>query len=146
MLSEKAAANIRQAIDDATSEPKGIPGCVAIAVGKDGKAIFSHASGKLGCSTAAPMTLDTIFWIASCTKLIGGIAAMQLVEQGKLHLDDPDAIERICPELRDAEILKEVDPEGHPIFVKKKNRITLRMLLTHTGELPLNAQYSSLAS
>ena len=134
-LSESAAANIRKAIDGVTADKKGIPGCVAVVVGKDGKTVFSHASGNKGSETQDPMTLDSIFWIASCTKMIGGVAVMQLVEQGKLALDDPDIIEKICPELRDVKILKDVDTKGKPILVEKKNRITLKMLLTHTGEM-----------
>jgi CubicO group peptidase (beta-lactamase class C family) len=132
-LSESAAANIRKNIDGVTADKKGIPGCVAVVVGKDGKTIFSHASGNKGSETQDPMTLDTVFWIASCTKMIGGIAVMQLVEQGKLALDDADLVEKICPELKDVRILQDVDAKGKPTFVEKKNRITLKMLLTHTG-------------
>ncbi len=133
VLSDSAAANIRKTIDDVTADKAGIPGCVAVVVGKDGKTIFSHASGHRGSETEEPMTLDTVFWIASCTKMIGGIAVMQLVEQGKLSLDDADLVEKICPELKDMKILKDVDAKGKPTFVDKKNRITLKMLLTHTG-------------
>ncbi|MCJ1366635.1 hypothetical protein MMC16_005765 [Acarospora aff. strigata] len=133
VLSESAAANIRKTIDDVTANKQGIPGCVAIVVGKDGKTIFSHASGNRGSETQDPMTLDSIFWIASCTKMIGGIACMQLIEQGKLALDDPGLVEKICPELKDIKILKDVDAQGKPTFVDKKNRITLKMLLTHTA-------------
>ncbi len=43
------------------------------------------------------MTADTVFWIASCTKMIVGIACMQLVEQGKLALDDVELVEKIAP-------------------------------------------------
>lgn len=132
-LSESAAANIRKNIDGVTADKKGIPGCIAVVVGKDGKTIFSHASGNKGSETQDPMTLDTVFWIASCTKMIGGIAVMQLVEQGKLALDDADLVEKICPELKDVKILQDVDAKGKPTFVEKKNRITLKMLLTHTG-------------
>jgi len=132
-LSESAAANIRKNIDGVTADKKGIPGCIAVVVGKDGKTIFSHASGNKGSETQDPMTLDTVFWIASCTKMIGGIAVMQLVEQGKLALDDADLVEKICPELKDVRILQDVDAKGKPTFVEKKNRITLKMLLTHTG-------------
>ena len=135
VLSESAAANIRKTIDDVTANKQGIPGCVAIVVGKDGKTIFSHASGNRGSETQDPMTLDSIFWIASCTKMIGGIACMQLIEQGKLALDDPGLVEKICPELKDIKILKDVDAQGKPTFVDKKNRITLKMLLTHTGRI-----------
>jgi methyl acetate hydrolase len=38
------------------------------------------------------MTLDTILYISSYTKLVTVIAALQLVEQGKLHLDEPDQV------------------------------------------------------
>jgi hypothetical protein len=54
---------------------------------KDGNMIFSHAAGRRGVNSNEPMTLDSVFWIASCTKMIGGIVCMQVVEQGKLSLD-----------------------------------------------------------
>ncbi|MCJ1250876.1 hypothetical protein MMC30_008104 [Trapelia coarctata] len=65
--------------------------------------------------------------------MIGAIAAMQLVEQGKLRLDDGDQIESICPELKNIKILKSVDANGNAEFTEKKTKITLRMLLTHTA-------------
>lgn len=132
-LSESAAAAIRSAIDKATAEENQIPGFVTVVVGKDGKRIFSHASGTRGMGMTEPMTLDTIFYFASCTKLISLIATLQLVEQGKLALDDADQVEEICPELKTIRILEKVDESGKGYFVDKKNRITLRMLLTHTG-------------
>jgi CubicO group peptidase (beta-lactamase class C family) len=74
------------------------------------------------------MTLDNVYWIASCTKMLTGIACMQLVEQGKLKLDDGEHIENLCPELKKLKVLK---PDGS--LEEKKNGITLRMLLTHTA-------------
>ena len=120
-------------MDDVTANAHRIPGCVAVVVDKDGKTLFSHASGKKGIDIKAPMTLDTVFWIASCTKMIAGIAAIQLVEQGRLALDDADLVERYCPELKTVRILKGIDENGKAETVAKKNRITLRMLLNHTG-------------
>jgi CubicO group peptidase (beta-lactamase class C family) len=102
---------------------------VGIAVGRDGKELFAHAAGKRGFGSEEPMTLDSIFWIASCTKMITGIACMQLVEQGKLSLDDAAQTEKLCPELKDLQVLQ---PDGK--LVAKEGGITLRMLLTHTGE------------
>ncbi|MCJ1472318.1 hypothetical protein MMC13_000965 [Lambiella insularis] len=133
LLSETATQDIRKSIDDATSDPHKIPGCVVVVVGKDGKPIFSYASGRRGMETQQPMSMESIFWIASCTKLIGAIAAMQLVEQGKLALDDDDLIESICPELKNIKILKSVDDNGNAELIDKKTKITLRMLLTHTA-------------
>ena len=135
LLSTTASDGIRQIMDESTSDINKIPGCVAVVVDKSGKTIFQHASGKRGADTKAPMTLDSVFWIASCTKMIGGIAAMQLVEQGKLALDDADVVERYCPELKHVRILKSISEDGKAETVEKKNRITLRMLLSHTGTL-----------
>ncbi|TVY85227.1 Acyltransferase LovD [Lachnellula suecica] len=131
-LSSMAAAEIQAQMDAVSSDPKGLPGAVLCIVSKDGR-IFSHASGNIGANTKKPMTTDTVFWMASCTKMITGIAAMQLVERGKLHLDDPDEVEKLCPELEQIKILTGVDEDGTPHLVAKKNSITLRMLLTHTA-------------
>ena len=59
---------------------------------------------------------------------------MQLVEQGVLRLDDADQVDDLCPEIKDVKILKGFEKDGKPILVEKKNRITLRMLLSHTGK------------
>lgn len=133
-LKPSAVTDICHAIDKVTADKNRIPGCVFVAVNKDGKALIEHASGDRGLDTQEPITLDSVFWIASCTKMICGIAAMQLVEQGLLALDDADQLEDICPELRTISILKNVDKCGNPEMIDKKHRITLRMLLTHTGQ------------
>jgi CubicO group peptidase (beta-lactamase class C family) len=61
--------------------------------------------------------------------MIGGIACMQLVEQGALKLDDVESVEKLAPELKRVKVLKD------GVLVEKKKGITLRMLLSHTGEL-----------
>lgn len=78
------------------------------------------------------MTVESVFWFASCTKLITAVAAMQLVEQGKLALDDGEQLERYLPELKEIKVLEE-DENGRLRLVEKKRKITLRMLLSHTG-------------
>ena len=97
-------------------------------VGKDGKELFAHAAGQRGVNSSDAMTLENVFWIASCTKMIAGLACMQLVERGKLRLDDGDEIENLIPELKDLQVLQK---DGK--LVPKNKKITLRMLLTHTG-------------
>ncbi len=134
LLSSTASDGVRKMMDETTSDPNRIPGCVAVVVDKSGKTLFQHASGTRGVDTKEPMTLDSVFWIASCTKMIGGIAAMQLVEQGRLALDDADLVEKHCPELKHVKIIKGIDKHGKAETVGKKNRITLRMLLSHTGK------------
>ena len=58
------------------------------------------------------MTLDTVFRIASMTKAITGVAAMQCVEQGKLALDQPAG--EIMPELAEPQVLDGFDAAGKP--------------------------------
>lgn len=66
------------------------------------------------------------------TKLVVTVSALQLVEQGKLALDDPAIIEKNLPELCNLELLTEVK-DGKPVTKKRTKPITLRHLLTHTG-------------
>jgi beta-lactamase class A len=96
-LSTSAVSTLKSQIDAATSDPQGIPGLVFSTVNKNGEVVFEHASGKVGVGKDQDMTADHVFWIASCTKMITGIACMQLVEQGKLRLDDVDLVEKLAP-------------------------------------------------
>lgn len=82
-LSAATIQSLRQALDTACADgEKGISGTTVVVVGKDGGELFAHAGGKRGVESKEPMTLDSIYWIASCTKMICGLACMQLVEQG----------------------------------------------------------------
>jgi CubicO group peptidase (beta-lactamase class C family) len=74
------------------------------------------------------MSLDSIFWIASCTKILATIACLQAVEQGKLSLDDHKQVYKLCPELEKVKVLQD---DGS--LVAKDKEITLRMLLSHTA-------------
>ena len=96
-IDASAIDGLKQEIDKVTSNPDGAAGIVYCAVNKNGDLLFEHASGNLGKGKEQPMTSDTVFWIASCTKMITGIACMQLVEQGKLALDDVEMVEKIAP-------------------------------------------------
>lgn len=126
-ISTQAQSKIESALDNVTSKGQ-IPGMVFVSVDRSGDLIASHCSGKIGNGKPTPMSLDTVFWIASCTKMITGLACMQMVEQGKISLDDPHALYRIVPELKDKKVLQ---PDGS--LVEKKRDITLRMLLNHTA-------------
>ena len=77
------------------------------------------------------MTLDTVCWIASMTKAITGAAAMQLVERGVLHLDEPAS--SVLPNLAEAGVLEGFDRGGQPVVRPARAAITLRHLLTHTA-------------
>lgn len=58
---------------------------------------------------------------------------LQLIDEGILSLDDPDVVEKYCPELAKIPILESIQEDGKEITREKKNRITLRMLLAHTA-------------
>ena len=96
-LSSEAVSALKERVDTGTADPEGIPGVVYCAVNKDGDLLFEHASGKVGIGQEKDMDLETVFWMASCTKMITGIACMQLVEQGKLELDSVEQVEKLVP-------------------------------------------------
>jgi CubicO group peptidase (beta-lactamase class C family) len=72
-----------------------------------------------------------VFRIASMTKAITGMAAMQLVEQGKLALDQPAG--EILPFLANPQVLEGFDDAGRPRLRPARGTVTLRNLLTHTA-------------
>lgn len=112
------------------TEAGDIPGVAAAAATRDG-VIFEAGFGTRDLATGAPMTEDTVVWIASMTKAVTGACAMQLVEQGKLALDG--AIATVLPELGRVQVLEGFDPAGQPRLRAPKRPITLRHLLTHTS-------------
>ena len=107
-----------------------VPGVVAMAGTRDGLA-YEGAFGRRALLDGNSMTTDTVFWIASMTKAITSAAAMQLVEQGKLVLDQP--IVAVLPELSAPQVLEGFDASGEPILRPAKQAITLRHLITHTA-------------
>ena len=109
---------------------KKIPGIVAMAATDKG-VLYQGAFGQRELGKPAPMTLDTVVWIASMTKAITGAAAMQLVERGKLSLERPAA--EVVSELGAVRVLEGFDAAGKPRLRAPKRPMTLRHLLTHTA-------------
>jgi methyl acetate hydrolase len=112
------------------SDAKEIPGVVAIAATAK-ETIYQGAFGKRDLSKDVAMTPDSVFWIASMTKAITSAAGMQLVEQGKLSLDEP--IGKVLPDLASPQVLEGFDANGEPKLRPAKKPITLRHLMTHTA-------------
>ena len=106
------------------------PGVVAMAA-TDRAVIYEGAFGLRCLGTQARMSTDTVFRIASMVKLLTSVAAMQLVESGKLSLDDP--ADKVDPELATAQVLTGFDANGKPQLRPPLRPITLRNLLTHTS-------------
>lgn len=89
----------------------------AVLAGRDGKVIAAVAVGKVGDGSDKPLTVSSLFELASCTKSFTAIAVMKLVEDGKLQLDD--SIAKHLP--------------GVP---ESCRAITVRHLLQHTSGIP----------
>ena len=107
-----------------------VPGVVAMAATREGP-VYQAAFGKRALPDGPRMTADTVFWIASMTKAITSMAAMRLVEQGKLSLDWP--IGEVMPELAAPQVLEGFDAAGEPQLRPARRPITLRHLITHTA-------------
>jgi len=107
-----------------------IPGVVAIAANET-SVVYQGAFGARNIAAATPMSTDTIFRIASMVKLLTSVAALQLVERGKLKLDEPVA--NIDPTLAAPQVLAGFDAKGVPQLRPAHRPITLRNLLTHTS-------------
>jgi methyl acetate hydrolase len=125
----KSIARIEAALSRAV-ETREVPGVVAMAA-TEGEILYEGAFGLRDLASGPEMTRGTVFRIASMTKAVTSVAAMQLVEQGKLQLDQP--IGAVLPELASPQVLEGFDPSGELRLRPAKRPITLRHLLTHTA-------------
>jgi len=121
-----------KSILDAGVQAGRAPGFSAAVIARDGERL-SACAGVRGANSSQPMTPDTLFWIASCTKAITSVAALQLVERGLIDLDAPVG-ERL-PTLSAPRVLTGFDASGGPLTRPATRPITLRRLLTHTSGL-----------
>jgi CubicO group peptidase (beta-lactamase class C family) len=106
------------------------PGMVAAARLANGSD-YLGAFGQRGVADPTPMSADTLFWIASMTKVLTSVAALQLIEQGRLSLDQ-DAAE-LVPAINETPILEGFDASGAPRLRAARKTVTLKHLLTHTA-------------
>ncbi len=118
-----------------------IPMAVAMAC-TAGKTTYSGAFGKRDLASSVDVNADSIFGIASMTKPITSVAAMQLVEQGKLKLDEPAST--YIKELGSLQVLQGFDSSGKPILKPATKKVTLRTLLTHTSGFCYDTWYGDM--
>ena len=121
----KAAAVLDQTIAD------GRLNFAVAAVGNAGGQTWSYAAGYQDAEKTNVASPDNIIQIASMTKLVTTIAALQLMEQGKLNLDSPVSV--YATELNDLQVLKGFEADETPIFERAKRAPTARELMTHTA-------------
>jgi len=114
----------------ATVSAREIPGVVAMAANEQ-SVVYEGTFGFRDMAAGSRMSTDTVFRIASMVKLLTSIAALQLVERGKLKLDEPAG--NIDPTLGSAQVLAGFDTRGVPQLHPAQKPVTLRNLLTHTS-------------
>ncbi len=102
-------------------EKKEIAGAVTVVVAKN-KLLHLESTGLADIAAKRPMTPDTLFWIASMTKPITGVAILMLQDEGKLNITDPVA--KYLPEFANLKT-----PSGKPA------NLTIAQTLTHTSGL-----------
>jgi methyl acetate hydrolase len=125
-----AAMDIEKALR-ASRERRKIP-AVAVAVARNGHTVYEGALGERDSASGIPVGPGSIFAIASMTKPVTTVAAMQLVEQGKLKLDEPAS--RYLPPLGKLQVLQGFDSAtGKPRLSPASRPVTLRRLLSHTS-------------
>lgn len=110
-----------------------IAGAVAV-IARGDHSVFVDTVGVRDVEEMLPMQPDTIFRIASMTKPITSVAALILVEEGKLRLDDP--VSRFIPSFKGQHALAEVaGADGKKPVVPVTREVTVHDLLTHTSGL-----------
>ncbi|MFL6548463.1 MAG: serine hydrolase domain-containing protein, partial [Povalibacter sp.] len=106
-----------------------IAGAVVLVL-HDGKPVYEKASGWSDKEAGRQMSNDTLFRIASQSKALTSVAALSLMEEGKLVLNDP--VGKFIPEFNQTTVAVKND-KGEVSIVPGKRQITIRDLLTHTA-------------
>jgi len=131
---------------DTAVQNRQIAGGAALAVSKTGQTLISKAFGHTSVDdTARPFAMDTVFWIASSTKLIASIAALQCVERGLFGEKGADVvIGDVLDGWDEVDILERFDGDT-PVTRRAKEKITLRRLLTHSSGMVFSGMHPKVA-
>jgi methyl acetate hydrolase len=114
-------------------ERNDVPGVAALITNRE-RAVYQGAFGVADVATGRPLTSDALFRIASMTKPVTSVALMQLVEQGRLGLEDP--AEKFLPELAGLKVFESFDATTGAYRLRPASRpATVRHFLTHTSGL-----------
>lgn len=110
-----------------------IHGAVLCATDAKGNFVYNKALGQrtLLSGEKRPQQLDDVLYLASATKLIATIAALQCVEDGLLTLDDD--LSKVAPELGAKQVLAGFSADDEPLLEPASRPITLEMLLSHSA-------------
>jgi CubicO group peptidase (beta-lactamase class C family) len=109
-----------------------LAGVVAVIADQHGQIHYRNILGYADVEGKKPMPEDTVFWIASMTKMFAGASIMMLADEGKVSLDDP--VTRFVPQLEKWMVVKERDP-SHILLKPLVRPVTVRHVLSHTSGL-----------
>ncbi|HZL95321.1 MAG TPA: serine hydrolase domain-containing protein [Vicinamibacterales bacterium] len=110
-----------------------VPGIVALVTDRE-RVLYRGAFGVGDVASKSPLTVDSMFRIASMTKAITSLALMQLVEQGKLGIEDP--VDEYLPEMAKLPVFESFDASTREYRLRPSTRpMTVRHVLTHTSGL-----------
>lgn len=127
MSSEKFDRAAMDALLSGAVENGDVPGVTAL-VFDEGKVVYKNAFGLRDVERSEPAQIDTVYRIYSMTKPVTSALIMDLVEEGKLNLDDPVA--NYIPELGSMKVAG-LGENGEPVFTDPKRAITIKDLLLH---------------
>ncbi|WP_316233098.1 serine hydrolase domain-containing protein [Bradyrhizobium sp. SZCCHNPS2010] len=126
-----------------------IPGAVVL-IQQHGQPVFLKSFGMRNAASAAPMTLDTIFRLYSMSKPITSVAAMMLVDDGRLRLDDPVskyipafADVKVALAARDGKTVQSLQPPARSITIEDLLRHTSGITYGFYGETAVRKLYGS---
>ncbi|KAG9597809.1 beta-lactamase family protein, partial [Aureobasidium melanogenum] len=126
-MSSSFERKFEQAVKDGV-----FPGAILMAKDKSGTLDYAKVFGNTCIGDdARPLQLNSILFLASMTKLLTSIAAMQIIEKGLISLDTD--VGTYIPELASQPILHGFDDNDKPILTERKNAIKFVHLLTHSN-------------
>jgi len=115
-------------------ESGGLAGAVTIVANRE-KILSLDAVGFADIAAGKAMPPDALFWVASQTKPVTAVAVMMLVDEGKIHLDDP--VTQYLPEFKEQWLAVEKN-EQHILLKKPATPITVGHLLCHVSGMPFS--------
>ncbi|MGF7151150.1 CubicO group peptidase (beta-lactamase class C family) [Sphingomonas zeicaulis] len=134
-VSAERIARVGQLLQDYVDQGR-IAGAV-VQIQQDGQPVYAKAVGWRDKEARDPMRQDSIFRIASQTKALTSVAAMMLMEEGRLLLNDP--VGKYLPEWTNTSVaVARSDGSGYDV-VPAKRPITIRDLLTHSAGISYGA-------
>jgi CubicO group peptidase (beta-lactamase class C family) len=116
-------------LDAAVAEGR-MPG-FGVLLARHGRLVSLKSYGKKNLETGETITPDTIFRVASMTKIVTGVALMMLYEENKFDLDDPVA--KFIPEFAQLKVLTAMGTDGKPLLADPAHQPTMRELMSHSG-------------